>query len=218
MESDTVIKSLKRDVNNTMSQDEYEKIIKNNKKIGILWLVLPVSMLAGAMTLFAIIQFVASSMDGVNESPSVIFGILKIILSLIGVISVVLCIVGIPVGIVYLSKKQRFPGLKYDSRSGLGDTSQIPPEIKGWNWGAAGLTWIWGASHRVWISFLVFIPLVNFVVLIYLGIKGNELAWKADKWESVDTFLASQKKWTPWGVIFFILGIIFLFGFFSTNS
>ncbi|OGL87301.1 hypothetical protein A3I40_03730 [Candidatus Uhrbacteria bacterium RIFCSPLOWO2_02_FULL_48_12] len=84
----------------------------------------------------------------------------------------------------------------------------MPEEIKGWNWGAAGLTWIWGVYHGVWISLLFFIPLVNIVMVIMLGIKGNEWAWRAQKWESVEKFIVSQRKWRPWGMAFVALMIL----------
>ncbi|PIQ67350.1 ribonuclease G [Candidatus Uhrbacteria bacterium CG_4_10_14_0_2_um_filter_41_7] len=98
--------------------------------------------------------------------------------------------------------------MKYDERSGKGEASIIPNEIKGWNWGAAGLTWIWGVPHGVWISLLVLIPFVNIIMWIFLGLKGNEWAWKKQQWESVEKFISYQNKWKPWGIAFFILGIL----------
>jgi len=38
--------------------------------------------------------------------------------------------------------------------SGTGKLAILPPEIKGWNWGAFWLTWIWGIRNRTWIAFL----------------------------------------------------------------
>lgn len=45
-------------------------------------------------------------------------------------------------------------------------------------------------------------------MMIVLGIKGNEWAWRNNKWESVEQFISSQNKWKPWGIIFFILAIL----------
>tara|TARA_Y100000310_G_scaffold260903_1_gene270042 strand:+ start:11206 stop:11379 length:174 start_codon:yes stop_codon:yes gene_type:complete len=42
-------------------------------------------------------------------------------------------------------------------------------------------------------------------MVIVLGIKGNEWAWRAQKWESVEKFQTSQNKWKPWGIVFFVL-------------
>lgn len=36
---------------------------------------------------------------------------------------------------------------------------------------------------------------------VILGIKGRELAWKNNKWESIEHFNRVQKKWSFWGVL-----------------
>ncbi|MBT1449778.1 hypothetical protein KJ365_02715 [Glaciecola sp. XM2] len=79
--------------------------------------------------------------------------------------------------------------------SGLGKDSVVPPEIKGWNWGAFFLNWIWGIGNSTYIALLVFVPLVNIVMLVLLGLKGNEWAWKNRAWRDVEHFKATQKKW-----------------------
>ena len=79
----------------------------------------------------------------------------------------------------------------------------VPEEAKtGFNWGAFLLTWIWGIGNNVWISFLVCLaPLVG---NIYLGVKGNELAWLSRKWDSVEQFKQTQAAWSrcAWIVLF----------------
>lgn len=84
------------------------------------------------------------------------------------------------------------------------------PPITGWSWGAFLLSWIWGIGNRVWIALLVLIPIapINLIFAIYLGLKGNELAWRARQWESPDKFIETQKQWAKWGVIVFILGTV----------
>lgn len=85
---------------------------------------------------------------------------------------------------------------------------EVPEEIKGWSWGAFLLTWIWGIFNSVFISLLMFIPLVNVVIWILLGIKGNEWAWQNKRWESIEQFKRVQKKWAIAGVIVFIAGLV----------
>jgi len=99
------------------------------------------------------------------------------------------------------------------SLSSTPNTKPVPPEIQGWSWGAAGLTWIWGIKFEVWIAFLSFVPFINGIWWIVLGIKGNEWAWKAKPWNSVEEFKQATKPWNKWGMIVFILSIIapFLF-------
>jgi len=95
-------------------------------------------------------------------------------------------------------------------------TTDVPAEIKGWNWGAFFLTWIWGIFNKVWIALLAlvigFIPVINIigvlVMMIVLGLKGNEWAWKNRQFESVEQFKKVQKAWAMWGVILFVLGVI----------
>jgi hypothetical protein len=104
--------------------------------------------------------------------------------------------------------------INYDERSGKGVASEMPKEIKGWNWGAAGLGWVWGIFNNTWLAFLEFIPYLGIAWWIVLGIKGSEWAWQNKKWESVEQFKRYQKKWNNWGIIFFVIGIIgsFLMG------
>lgn len=83
----------------------------------------------------------------------------------------------------------------------IGQTASvtIPDEIRQWNWGAFLLAPIWGVINRVYFGLLGLIPLVNFVVVVVLGIKGNEWAWQKRSWESTKAFLDNQRKWSHWG-------------------
>ena len=86
--------------------------------------------------------------------------------------------------------------------SGMGEQSVVPPELQGLNWGAFMLNWIWGLGNGVTIALLALVvPFFN----VYLLIKGNELAWKAKRWESVEVFQATQRKWLKGGLI--LLGV-----------
>lgn len=177
-----------------------------HKKIGLFFLIGPFIGLVVVLFMYAIYSFVFLNLE--PGAPSIAVNITKLILGVLGLIFAMGILIGIPLGILYLNKKELVDGSKYDGRSGNKELSVIPEEIKAWNWGAAGLTWIWGVYHSVWISLLFFIPLVNIVMIIILGMKGNEWAWKAQKWESVEKFLASQRKWRPWGIAFVALMIL----------
>jgi len=71
-----------------------------------------------------------------------------------------------------------------------GERLDVPEGLGGWNWGAAGLGFIVGISHNVWISLLSVVPYVNFVWWIVMGLKGNEWAWKKNKWRNEKDFKA----------------------------
>lgn len=98
--------------------------------------------------------------------------------------------------------------------SGQGFSSEVPLELKGWNWGAFSLTWLWGISNRVWISLIALIPfpLISIAMMIILGIKGNEWAWQYRKWDSIEQFKKSQRKWKFWGIASLFAPIVLIIG------
>ena len=86
--------------------------------------------------------------------------------------------------------------------------AEAPAEVRGWNWGAFFLTWIWGIGNSVWIALLALIPGVSLIMMFVLGAKGNEWAWKAKSWSSVEDFRSTQRKWTIAGLIVFAIGVL----------
>jgi hypothetical protein len=95
------------------------------------------------------------------------------------------------------------------NNSGAGKSASVPPEIRGWNWGAFFLNWIWGLGNGVYISLLSLVPVVGIIMPFILGAKGNQWAWQHQKWDSVEHFKEHQRKWSMWGVGIFIAGIVF---------
>ena len=98
-----------------------------------------------------------------------------------------------------------------NNTSGQGEASEIPVEIQGWNWGAFLLTWVWGIGNNTYRAFWMFFPIVNFFMLVFLGLKGNEWAWRHRKWESVAHFRLVQRTWAKAG--FALVGITLIFMF-----
>ncbi|MGZ5049528.1 MAG: cytochrome c oxidase assembly factor Coa1 family protein [Methylobacter sp.] len=88
-----------------------------------------------------------------------------------------------------------------ENTSGHGKKAIVPAEIDKWNWGAFLLNWIWGVGNNTYIALLMFVPFVNFVMPIVLGVKGSAWAWQNKEWESVDHFKSVQRKWAIWGGI-----------------
>lgn len=82
----------------------------------------------------------------------------------------------------------KVPPLPSSSYQNAFSQAVVPAEIKGWNWGAFLLSPIWSIVNQVWIGLISFVPYIGLGVAIYLGIKGNELAWKAKNWGSVKQF------------------------------
>ncbi|MBA4370956.1 MAG: ribonuclease G [Coriobacteriaceae bacterium] len=90
----------------------------------------------------------------------------------------------------------------------MGGLSVVPPEARGWNWGAFFLSWIWGIGNNTWIALLALIPYVNFVMVFVLGAKGSEWAWRNKRWESVEQFRRTQRTWAIVGLVLFAIGVI----------
>ncbi len=86
-------------------------------------------------------------------------------------------------------------------------SSQVPEEIKGWNWAAFLLNWVWGLGNRTYIALLMFVPIVNLIVIFMLGAKGNEWAWKNGNWNSVEQFKNTQRKWRNASIAFYCIFI-----------
>lgn len=113
----------------------------------------------------------------------------------------------------------------------IGTSAQAPgnaiPEemLNRWSWGPFFL-WLfwpfWNADNNhkiIAIAIFVsnFIPIVHFVSLpatlifaIYLGIKGNRLMAAFRQFSSLADFVAVQSAWARWGVIVFLVSIVFV--------
>ena len=92
--------------------------------------------------------------------------------------------------------------MSVQNTSGEGKGTIVPPEIKGWNWGAFLLSWIWGIGNSVWIALIVFIPipLLALIMSFVLGAKGNQWAWQNKRWGSIEHFKRTQRTWRNWGI------------------
>jgi hypothetical protein len=96
----------------------------------------------------------------------------------------------------------------------LAHPDELPPELRGWNWGAFLMIWVWGIFNDVWSSLFSLIPGVGFIIMIILGIKGNEWAWKKRKFTSLEEFKAVQKAWSTWAIILFLISVVVLIAFY----
>ncbi len=97
----------------------------------------------------------------------------------------------------------------------------VPEDIKGWNMGAFMQPVVWGIANEVYESlwFLtVIIPFIGwlaaFAIMIWMGINGNELAYKKKKWDTTDDFKKCQNTWNRAGWLTFILSLLSGFVYF----
>ena len=86
---------------------------------------------------------------------------------------------------------------------------EIPPGINRWNWAAFLMPAVWGLFSGVPFTGLLFaaafLPssaqlLIMIIASLFLGFKGNQLAWRGKKWQSVEHFNSFQQKWTSWSI------------------
>lgn len=181
---------------------KYLNVSKRHRVMAVLWLILPSVALGLVLLLYAILATI-----NLGSGADSAVGILKITLGLLGVLSIISMIAGIPLAI-YFGRKRTETITDFDERSGKGDESEFPLELKKWNWAAAGLPVIWGAYHSVWWCFFTMVPYVNWIWWIIMGLEGNKWAWQKRYWKSIDEFKQAQKKWKPWGIFFLFFPII----------
>ncbi len=191
-------------------------VSQKHRRMGILFIVLPFAALMLILLAWAIVVFALGQSAGTSTDDTSVVAIIQWALGFLGLLAVMSIFILVPLGIYFLNKKTVLDYSGMDSRSGKGEQSVIPAEISGWNWGAALLTWIWGIGNSVWLSLIVFLPLANLFWWIVLGINGNEWAWKARAWGSIEEFQETQRTWARWGLIIFgisfgitAIGIIF---------
>jgi len=92
--------------------------------------------------------------------------------------------------------------------SGMGEQAIIPPELRGWSWGAFFFSWVWGIFNNSLLTLLTFIPFFGFIWIFVCGAKGNEWAWKNKRWDNVEHFKKVQKKWAVAALCVFLLAIV----------
>lgn len=105
-----------------------------------------------------------------------------------------------------------------------GTRGPIPIEVSkmGWCWGAFGMHFFWAAANKVWwvlpaiivgvigVAASVFINVLGFLLLIVLGLKGHEMAWRARRFESLKQFQDTMKVWRTWGIAMVIFNVLFV--------
>ncbi len=85
-------------------------------------------------------------------------------------------------------------------------TAKLPESARGWNTAAFLLSPLWGPANGVWLGIVgllfLFIPidlnlrlLMYFAFGAYMGIRGNEMAWRARRWPSLAHFRRVQQQW-----------------------
>jgi len=98
-------------------------------------------------------------------------------------------------------------------------SGQVPVSARGWNTAAFLISPIWGPANGVWLgiigALILVLPIPFFWRLLlylafgaYLGLRGNELAWKYKRWNSIEHFKRVQQQWM---LLALVVNIVLLF-------
>lgn len=93
-------------------------------------------------------------------------------------------------------------------------------KLERWNWGAFLLAPFWILANKLekW-TILTFIPGVNLVAVIYLGLHGNRLAYEKSHIRNIEHFMVLQGHWNKWAIrIFWVLIAASIVGLFSCHE
>lgn len=101
------------------------------------------------------------------------------------------------------TQAQPTPFTPLGARESTGSTESVKDSYidEGWSWGAFMLNWKFAIALReykyLYLLILLFIPLVNFAVIIgmmiYFGINGREIAQKSKTFANHDQYLGFMK-------------------------
>lgn len=106
-----------------------------------------------------------------------------------------------------------------------------------WNWAAFLLNWIWGVGHDCWWPLFVYmgigllsaifvavIPILPFLtpisisisnlatlaISIYLGVKGNAIAWENGCFDNIEHFERKEKRWLYAAIAVWCVYLLFI--------
>lgn len=110
--------------------------------------------------------------------------------------------------------------------------AKLPKKYRTFNFGAFGGGVIWAFAHQMYAAAILILigsmltsGILGIAGCIYLGVKGNELAWESRNFDDIQDFLDCQRAWTMFAIIPFIVFLassILLFivaiGLFSIGS
>jgi hypothetical protein len=115
-----------------------------------------------------------------------------------------------------------------------GNDAAALKQLGRWNWGAFFLPCIWAFAHRLTLLGVVGLLLLllwglrvsgivpsqlyrlevgtGMVLPVYLGVRGNQLAWRRRPFRDVQHFRQVQRAWRNWGIGLCVVqfGVLFL--------
>ena len=173
------------------------------RAIGIALIVFPWILLPSVMAGYAILMF-ALAQSGAGGSLQSLAAIVNLFLGLFGVVAVAGILIGMPVGLYLLSRKdaEQLAALRAHPRfKDLGDADFR--YVTGWSWGAFFCPLIWPLGNKLWLWALgSVVPLWNVFAWIKLCADGRQMAWERSA-ESIAEFRRRQKI-VAWVIVAFL--------------
>ncbi len=95
----------------------------------------------------------------------------------------------------------------------------VPEEVRGmgFNWAALLLCVqfptcvIWALGHRVWVALLCVVPIMGFILAVWLGATGYVQAWNAGDYRSVEEFRAKELAWQRGAFVWWLFVLLLWF-------
>ncbi len=125
----------------------------------------------------------------------------------------VLAVFGFPIAFLFclISMSLRRVVKKNDMKAYVnGENKKLDKAYVKFNFGAFGLTFVWGVYFANFLALLIFVPVVNVVVVIYLGLCGNKALYRKYAYKTPQDLIVEQKNWNTWGKILGVFNILFL--------
>lgn len=186
---------------------------KTRKTVGVLCLLL----LPIILVLYTVSRIIFSSLGetevidagtGLAEASlsSTLSAIINVILSLFGLLAL---IVGIPLGIILLAKKDTDMAVLSQKEAYKGLSPDQLTFVDRWSWGAflGGPIWAVGNKLYVW-AVLGLLPIVNVYAMFKLGSQGRKMAWEEGGWQGFEQFKHRQQIMAWIILAFFIFSIL----------
>lgn len=94
---------------------------------------------------------------------------------------------------------------------------KLPKELQKFNYAAFFFTFVWSCAHKCYWPLIVLIPFLGILILpiiaIYLGFKGNQIAWENFNGTNIEEFKKQESKWNIYVWIFgviIVLAVLFM--------
>ncbi len=185
------------------------------KTLGTVLIVAPLLILPVSWAMYI---FSAMAIAGKMEAGFVVAMLILVTFFSTGIImvmSVVGIIVGVPLGIYFLLKKQ------VDTVSVLKEKEQYQKlaseqidYISRWSWGAFLNPLVWALGNRMWYAAIgCLLPIYNIFVWLRVAMEGRALSWENSDWNSFRTFQKRQKIvfWIALGIILLLI-VLYIIG------